>query len=404
MRYTYPWHRCCKRYITFNLVKCKQQHSTRISRINSNTDTNSKSNDISDSQKNKRLQETLRYLAKNSSKSVSFSDLVRGSIKDTSTDNNYQHTNVSNNHIENILSLYNTNTLDGKNNHTRNTQTDHRFDSYYNELLNNLKKIVVPTNTTTSIKSNTNNNAIADHLISYKENVNWNFIRKSILNNKSISMEDFQSYIKLINSKDSHLNKRIITKLSIIFYYGIKDLSIYNDYHENWLFYYPYLEPAFKRLVLRDFLLFNKDNKANLWSLLGSNSRIFLNTSSDYILLYQTFYSFANRLPLPIDPISLTKNQSLFIETLKLASEFQPLNHVLSDISKLSVKYKLHSNVSNGFAIDDYHFISSLKTLLEKNDKHILMTSSPNYLELKSKIVQHYELIKNTVYKKFTSL
>lgn len=263
-------------------------------------------------------------------------------IKDTLkylTNNNKKNNITHDEHVNNILKLYNNNLINNNNNKIVN--------DYYSNLLNNLRDIV------SNSLHDINNNRDIVNLI---HNNDWKLITKLVLS-KNFTNKDLLLY--LLQNKNNNLNSIQLAHLSLLTYYKFPKLNFINNNNNKfiniWIDNFNNYSNSFKRLFW--FCIYKKNTNC-----INDLSHLYDNNMKNFIILYQSLFNISNILPLP-NPNTTNNNLHLFfINSLHHIPDNKNTYKLKLKIVKLSIKEKIINNNNQFF--HQYTFINLLSDIL----------------------------------------
>ncbi|CCK73613.1 Smt1p NDAI_0G06300 [Naumovozyma dairenensis CBS 421] len=346
---------------------------------------------------NEDLRSTLKFLSQNSKKPILSNTIKSSSSSSLNLENNKRNKTTTkysqsidpaaNKHVEIILNVLNSSLPDPKRNMNR-------VNTHYDILFNQLQELIsksIKGATNSSMKCNNNMDNIhklnSEELfnklvfLQYTNELQINDILQILLNKK------FHHYKELLGII-SIFPRSIKMEMTILLYYKTKLEEIKSTYGNDWLESFEVLHPSIKRIFWKC--------QNNYNSVMNTINNVELN-SKDYIILYQSLYNDAFKLPDILtynsanDKVLLTKNQKLFIQSLRIISMHQSKNKTndkewLIKIVKLSLETKLlqESMVPSElktFSIYQYKFLRSLDITLQNYSRSLSNTASSNNSE-----------------------
>ncbi|QHS74113.1 Smt1p SPAR_J00650 [Saccharomyces paradoxus] len=316
------------------------------------------------------LKSTLKYLTKGSMKSLgslfgSSEPTGQGSLLNRSST---KENSLQNHHIENILSILNSNLPEVE-------SKKQKVAVHYDLLFSHLNSIVTQAtdNKYTSSKElqAASSEDLYDRLLLLQYMGKLNNVRQIT---EILLSKKFDKFDKVWEHK-ALFDKYQRVVISILLYYRTHNAQIRKDYEVRWLSEYSDLPFPLRRLLWRC-LTFNVSEEniqqkiLHYIKILGSNWR-----NNDLVLIYQSLYEKSHLLP---DLAALdsnknetppfTQNQILLVRILRAISkrvEEQPklVKNWLIDIVKLSIQSKLmleSPKKPSTPIMDQYKFIRSL--------------------------------------------
>ncbi|CAB4255124.1 similar to Saccharomyces cerevisiae YJL147C Mitochondrial protein of unknown function [Maudiozyma barnettii] len=298
---------------------------------------------------NEELRSTLKFLTNGKKSASTFSSIFGNSISElsrtTSTSqpsmNTYpeSYDKEDKQYIENVVKLLNSNlTL-----HNANEQKIRvHYDTFYNQLKNVLQS-TSPLQQGQSPSKTQNMSSLSSKELLNKlllsqltESFSMNKASKIILSKQFNHFKELWSNITLF----SYIER---LEISLLIYYRTKNPEINARYNKEWIERFDKFTPAIQRVFWR--CLYQRNN-------IEESKKIIYDTivrldnwgPSKIITLYQSLFEIATVLP---QYQTLSRNQELFITTLRTLAPYKEFRKYMIKIVKLSMELKLINEQPN---------------------------------------------------------
>lgn len=341
------------------------------------------------------LQATLKFLTRGSTPTTSISSFLSGSSARGSLVADSLAKEEDSKHVERILKILNSTLPEVE-------SKKKRVEAHYDILFTQLKNIVEKS-IEDSVGSKTSDTICESSDVLYNRLMMLQYTNK--LNNvkqlaKIVLAKNFQAFDKVWENISLFNDQQKLT-LTILLYYRDGREEVRQEYINKWFQNYHSLHITIQRVLWRCILKKKIGSENKFQNIQDCIGRISNWSSNDTVVLYQSLYASAHLLPkdLPPNGMLLSKNQELFVASLRTLSKYQAvvngLTKWLVKLVKLSVENKLAiekkqpvrgagSPSSSDISIYQYRFIRGLD--LELQDIYSLCEGIPKYAPLRDEL------------------
>lgn len=280
------------------------------------------------------------------------------------------------NHEERVLKVLNS-TLPEVNSQKK------RVETHYDVLFSHLKDIARQSSQKPVQNGLDNSKKLYNHLILQQYLGKLSSVPQLV---KIVLSKNFQDFDELWdNMTIFDANQQL--HLSVLLYYRCGNPTIRQHFEDQWLTNYREMHISVQRLLWKCFTRECK-NDVELESVVQDVCTHIENWSShDEIVLYQSIYTKCHYLPSPTEP--LTKNQELFISTLRILARNNVSRKDMLKIVKISIENRLVNEAIGNpsiISIYQYRFIRALDLAVQ--DIYSACKDRKNFSDLQNQLQQ----------------
>lgn len=180
---------------------------------------------------------------------------------------------------------------------------------------------------------------------------------------KILLSKNFQDFNRLWENRMLFDDKQQL-HLSVLLYYRCRNPRIREEFEDKWLEQFKTMHISVQRLFWR---CLTRENADIIQVIEETRSRMVNWTAHDTVVLYQSLYASAHLLPIPEE--SLSRNQQLFITTLRILASHNLGKKWMVKLVKMSTENRLaneNSAESMTITIYQYRFIRGLDLALQE--------------------------------------